>query len=117
MLDSRYSYYGNEIRFKTNQNSVRNIKVEWDGGSFTDYLTNTFNGNSNDLDTVIFDLPTEIQFKLLGELIKTDPYLAFSIIFKYNFKTFFGLTSALFSVFAFFIVCQAFITIGSNFLR
>lgn len=114
MLNSTYSYYGNEIRFKSNS---QNIKVEWDGGLSTNYLTDTYHSNSDDLDEVMFYLPTEIQFKLLSELIKTDPYQAFRIIFKYNFKTLYGLTTAIVSLFTIFVLCQAFINISSNLFR
>jgi hypothetical protein len=114
MLNSSYEYQGNQIRFKSN---LENIKVEWDGGLSTDYLTNTYDSNTNDLDSVMFYLPTEIQFKLLSELIKTDPYLAFRIIIKYNLKTFYGLTSALIALFTVFVFCQTFINISINLFR
>lgn len=107
----RYSYYGNEIRFKADNS---NLKVEWDRGLFTNYLTNTHHSNDQDLETVIFDLPTEVQFKILGDLLQSSPLLAFKIIFKYYFQTFYGLTSALVSGVVVFIMCQLLISFCAN---
>jgi hypothetical protein len=112
MLNTRrYSYYGNEIRFKEDQS---NLKVEWDKGLFTNYLTNTHHSNDQDLETVIFDLPTEVQFKILGDLLQSNPVLAFKIIFKYYFQTFYGLTSAVVSCVALVILCQFITTMLGN---
>lgn len=107
----RYSYYGNEIRFKENNS---NLSIEWDKGSFTNYLTNTHHADNQDLETVIFDLPTEVQFKILGDLFQSNPYLAFKIILKYYFQTFFGLSSAIVSCLLFMIMCQFVITMFGN---
>ena len=107
----RYSYYGDEIRFKEDQSK---LNVEWDKGSFTNYLTNTHHANNQDLETVIFDLPTEVQFKILGDLLQSNPILAFKIILQCYLQTFKGLSSAFVSAVLFFIMCQIFITVFAN---
>lgn len=114
MLDVSYSYYGDTIRCVS---KLKGFEVQWDKGLFTNYLTNTHHSNTQTLDAVIFDLPAEVQFKIIGDLLKSDPIEAFKLIFRYNYQTLFRLSSTLFSLFVVFMICQLFITLCGNILH
>lgn len=114
MLNVSYSYYGDSIRCVS---KLKGFEVQWDKGLFTSYLTNTHNANNQSLETVIFDLPAEVQFKLIGDLLKDDPISAFKLIFRYNYLTLFKLSSTLFSLFIIFMICQLFILVFNSLLH